>query len=278
MKSTEPAPSWGFPNAATPPGSSVYYSLRFAPADLRDDLAALCGLRHQIRSQLDQVSDPNVALVTLNWWREELGRTLEGKARHPLTKRLENVIECHRLPEAPLGSIIGWSERALISDYPADFEALTNDADQDLGSLFELMARCHGHRAPGTLETAHGVGAYCALVEGLRDCGWSLRRRRHGGLTTGRLAESGLDHRSVSQPGNRAALPSLLAQTAEEIARFRAGIPRDAGVLPAALRVYRRLCDLLLVELEASGFDVFDQRISVTPIRKLWAAWRESGR
>jgi phytoene synthase len=44
------------------------------------------------------------------------------------------------------------------------------------------------------------------------------------------------------------------------------------------LRIRLRLADLLLAELDAGGFEVADRRVSLTPIRKLWHAWRESRR
>ena len=76
---------WRFPNRATPLGSSAYYSLRFAPKELRDDLAALLAWRHEVTAILEVVSDPGVARLKLQWWRDELERTFAGEARHPLT-------------------------------------------------------------------------------------------------------------------------------------------------------------------------------------------------
>ena len=66
---------WLFPNRATPPGSSAYYSVRFAPLRLRHDLAAVLAWRHEVRAILEEVSDPGVARLKLNWWIEEMERT-----------------------------------------------------------------------------------------------------------------------------------------------------------------------------------------------------------
>jgi phytoene synthase len=38
------------------------------------------------------------------------------------------------------------------------------------------------------------------------------------------------------------------------------------------------ILSVLLEELERSGFDLADQRVGLTPLRKLWIAWRESRR
>ena len=88
--------SWGFPNLATPLGSSTYYSLRFSPPPLRDDLAILAAWRHQVRAILEDVSDSGVARLKLQWWREEAGRLDKGKPSHPLSQALQPLVARHR--------------------------------------------------------------------------------------------------------------------------------------------------------------------------------------
>ena len=48
--------------------------------------------------------------------------------------------------------------------------------------------------------------------------------------------------------------------------------------MPASIRARARILEVLLDEIEDEGFDVADQRIGLTPLRKLWLAWRESRR
>ena len=48
--------------------------------------------------------------------------------------------------------------------------------------------------------------------------------------------------------------------------------------MPACIRARTLILESLLRELETDGFDVADQRIGLTPLRKLWLAWRESRR
>jgi phytoene/squalene synthetase len=52
--------------------------------------------------------------------------------------------------------------------------------------------------------------------------------------------------------------------------------PTLTGLTPA-IRVQLRLHQALLNVLERSGFDVVDQRIGLTPLRKFWLAWRARG-
>ena len=145
---------WGFPNRATPEGSSAYYSLRFGPPALRDDLAALLAWRYQVRAILDEVSDPGVARLKLQWWRDELEHTFEGEPRHPLSRALQPILERPALPQTAFGGIADQVESEILHRLPADEAGLDAACDQDLGALFELIARCHGLRAAGRLRTA----------------------------------------------------------------------------------------------------------------------------
>jgi phytoene synthase len=272
---------WGFPNPATPPGSSAYYSLRLAPADLRDDLAALHGWRHQVRAVLDQVSDPGVAAAKLGWWREELQRVFSGAPTHPLGRRLAPLVG--RLGSGPKPFLdIAWSTEAVLTrHWPKDIGELGACASQDLGALFELVLRLQsedgGGPDPRRIARVRRLGAYGSLVYQIRDSGWLLRRGRLGFIPADRLGSLGLTPEHLGQPAGRHQLPRLLGELAQE-ARGLRGDNDDLADLPLTLRIHVRILDLLLAELAAAGFDLADRRVGLTPIRKLWHAWRESRR
>ena len=73
----------------------------------------------------------------------------------------------------------------------------------------------------------------------------------------------------------RQRLPALLAPLAETLRGDRPE-PAATAALPRALRIQLRIHAALLDELARSGFNVVDQRIGLTPLRKLWLAWRTS--
>lgn len=269
---------WGFPNAATPPGTSSYYSLRLAPPERRDDLAAIHGWRHQVRACLDQVSDPGVAAAKLQWWREELGRTFAGAPTHPLGRRLAPLIARLELPPKPFLDLAWSTEAVLTRHWPRTLDELHACAAQDLGALFELVLRVEGgcEPPPRQLARARRLGAYGALVYQIRDSGWLLRRGRLGFIPADRLRPLGLTPDGLASLTGRHHLPSLLAGLARDIQHLRG--EDDLRGLPATVRMRVRCLDRLLAELEGSGFDLADRRIGLTPLRKLWIAWTESRR
>ncbi|WP_200388224.1 squalene/phytoene synthase family protein [Thiocapsa imhoffii] len=272
----QPTTSWGFPNPATPPGSSTYYAIRFADVAQRDALAALCGWRHLVRSVLEQVSDPGVAARKLAWWQGELERIFARQGQHPLAPALSRAMTRADLPRQPFLDIL-WAVEALLANRQSRDQAeVLARAELDCGSLAELML----HQTPGHVaaqrSAARRAGAYWGLVALIRDSGWLLRRGRLGVLPADALARQGIAQWSPSGPLPGAALASVLAELLPLCHRERERLDPDLASLPSALRIRVRLADTLLAELMASGLAVADQRIALTPLRKLWIAWRES--
>jgi phytoene synthase len=266
---------WRYPNRATPPGSSLYYAVRFAPRELRDTLATLAGFRHEVRAILDEVSDPGVARLKLDWWRDEIRRTLEGAPRHPLSHVLCATLKPAAfgdgLPAGPFLAMADAVEHALRHERPADTAALRAADTQDLGALFELLARVHGERDENATASARRIGGWCAGVRRLRDAGLLLRRDRSV-LPTDTLAAAGLGHEALASTEHRHRLPQLLAPEAEAL---RAAAPVAASdAVPRALRIQQRIHEALLEELRRSELAVVDQRIGLTPLRKFWIAVR----
>jgi phytoene synthase len=272
----QPAPrpdrGWSFPNRATPPGSSAYYSVRFAPTGLRDDLAAVMGWHHQVRAVLTEVSDPGVAKAKLQWWREELLRTQAAVAGHPLSQVLAPAMARHRLPvECFLAMVEG-----VEADLGGHRAVQRAGCQRDLGALFDLLARCHGVTDPGRLAAARALGGFCAQVYLIRDSGLLLRRG-HAFLPADHLTAAGLNPGGLALPEVADRIPGLLAEAAAAALADHDRSVSDPD-LPVALRVRGRLLAALLTALQSKGFDLAQRRVGLTPLRKLWLAWREARR
>jgi phytoene synthase len=266
---------WGYQGKGARRGSSAYYSIRFAPAALRDDLARLVGWRHEIRTIPDTVSDVGVACAKLEWWRGELERTLAGAPQHPLSQGLQPVLTRHGLPDGPFQAMLARVEAEIRRREPPDRDALEAAEEGDLGALFELLARCHGIADAIRLADARRLGGFCGQVERLRDVGRLVRAARPV-FPRDQLSAADLPPGPLGAPSQRRRLPPLLAESAQAARRYRARIKVEH--LPVCLRVRGRLAERLLDELAAADFDVTEAHLSLTPLNKLWHAWRESRR
>ncbi|HSO80765.1 MAG TPA: hypothetical protein VLQ88_11450, partial [Chromatiaceae bacterium] len=75
------------------------------------------------------------------------------------------------------------------------------------------------------------------------------------------------------QVPHRARLPEWLPELARQAQALSPG-SSPLGALPPFARVRARILASLLREIEALSYQVVDQRLSLTPLRKLWIAWR----
>ena len=254
---------YDFPGPAAPPGSSAYYVIRFADPAQQPALVALFGWRRELIRIATQVSDAGLARIKLHWWREELERAATGTAQHPLGRRLGDAMREHALPLASLDAMAEAIDEDLRGEAPWSREDLLAHCARGGGSFGALLAQVGG-AAP---DTGRELGAAARLAEILRDLGGDLRRERcrlpGAGLGAAGLLPDlgGLRDAASAEPLRR--LLGELAATAR-VDRRRAG--------PASL--WYALRRALLDELERGGFDVLDAKTSITPLRKLWVAWR----
>jgi phytoene synthase len=160
--------------------------------------------------------------------------------------------------------------------YP-DFEALKVYSHRVAGVVGQLSAGIFGYRNPATLDYAEALGIAFQLTNIIRDVGEDARRDRVY-LPQDELARFGLEPGDILARRDGAAFRRLMAFQDErarayyDLAESKLA-PEDrtdqrAGLIMAA--IYRTLLD----EIRRDGFNVLDRRIALTPLRKLWIAWK----
>jgi len=258
-------------------GSSFYYSFLFLPAERRRAITALYAFCREVDDVADEVSDAGVARTKLAWWRTEVANLFAGHPQHPVTRALAPfVAPCH-LDAGRMNEIIDGMEMDLTHHRYADFEALELYCHRAAGVVGQLSASIFGYSNPSTLEYAETLGIAFQLTNIIRDVGEDARRDRVY-LPADELARFGLDAQDILARRADERFRSLMAFQAErarsyyDLAASRLA-PEDrrdqrAGLVMAA--IYRALLD----EIRHDGFQVLDRRIALTPIRKLWIAWK----
>ncbi len=258
-------------------GSSFYYSFLFLPPERRRAITALYAFCREVDDVVDECSDFNVARAKLGWWREEVERIYHGKPEHPVGEALAGVVGPFALPQAQLHEIIDGMEMDLVQNRYRTLDDLALYCHRVAGVVGLLSARIFGYSDIKTEEYAHELGLAFQLTNIIRDVGEDARRNRiylpldemaHFGVS-----EADILHGKESEPFRQ--LMSSLAERAEEhYRRAFAALPQAdrrpqrPGLIMAA--IYRTV----LEEIKRDGFQVLDRRISLTPLRKLWIAWK----
>ncbi len=258
-------------------GSSFYYSFLFLPTEQRRAILALYAFCREVDDVVDDCQDPGVARLKLQWWREEIGRAFQGSPQHPVTRALQPQLERYNLPEEYFREIIDGMQMDLDQARYADFSALALYCHRVAGVVGLLAAEIFGYQDRGTLNYATDLGTALQLTNILRDVREDARRGRIY-LPQDELRRAGVKEEDILRGVSTPQLHSLLAQQA---ARARDYYQRAEQALPEVDRPAQRsglimsnIYSTLLDEIEADGFRVLERRVALTPLRKLWIAWR----
>ncbi|MES2934351.1 MAG: presqualene diphosphate synthase HpnD [Pseudomonadota bacterium] len=258
-------------------GSSFYYSFLFLPTERRRAITALYAFCREVDDAVDESTDDAVARAKLIWWRQETSAMLTGNPTHPVTKALQPHMAPFALKGEHLMAVIDGMEMDLTQTRYLDFIALKTYCWHVASVVGIMSASIFGATQPETLQYAEKLGLAFQLTNILRDVGEDARKGRIY-LPVNELQQFNVTAADI--------LNARHSENFEKLMRFqtqRAQIIYDEAfaLLPAADRRAQRpglimaaIYRTLLVEIEHDGFHVLQQRISLTPIRKLWLAWK----
>ena len=258
-------------------GSSFYYSFMFLPPNRRRAITALYAFCREVDDVVDECQDPQIAATKLAWWRVELDRLYAGQPDHPVTRALKPVIEEFNLPREQLLEIIDGMEMDLQQTRYLDFTALSLYCYRVASVVGLLAAEIFGFEDRATQKYAHDLGTAFQLTNIIRDVGEDARRGRvYLPLDELKRFEVPVaDILNARHSDNFRRLMEFQIERAEQFyAQALAALPaidrksQRPGLMMAA--IYRTLLD----EIKRDGSQVLNQRTSLTPLRKLWIAWR----
>ena len=259
-------------------GSSFYYSFLFLPPERRRAITAVYAYCREVDDVVDEVSDANAAEATLAWWRQEVGELFRGHPTHPVTRALQPFIDSEfGISRERLTAILDGMEVDLRQNRFLDYAALSRYAYLVAGVVGEISAAIFGYREAQTLQYAARLGLALQLINVIRDVGDDARRGRIY-LPLDELQRFGVkasDLLAARYVDGFVPLMRFQAQRAQ--ATYREAL----ALLPDVDRKAQRpglmmgaIYSTLLTEIERENFQVLHQRIALTPLRKLWLAWR----
>ncbi len=258
-------------------GSSFYYSFLFLPPDKRRAITALYAFCREVDDAVDECSDANVARATLNWWRGQVAEIFGGKPQHPVAQALVPVVKQFNLAQPLLLEIIDGMEMDIDQPRYPDFGALQLYCYRVASVVGLLSAEIFGYRDRRTLEYAHDLGIAFQLTNIIRDVGEDARRNRIY-LPMDEMQQFGVTAADILNAHETENFHKLMTFQIERAQRYYRqaldhlpAIDRKAqrtGLIMAA--IYRATLD----EVAASGCHVLKERVSLTPLRKLWLVFK----
>lgn len=266
---------------AAPPGSSNYYALRQAQVARQPLIAALFALRRELEETAKETGDPTVGRTKLAWWQKELAALAEGSPSHPVTHALLQHLADPRTEYPAMQTVLAGFEMDLDQARYLDFANLRRYIDGVGGAFTALVARVSAREPGDTAAWSAELGNALMLAQLVEELGNDARHGRIyvpiDELQRYGVTAADLINRRYSDAFN-------------ELMQFQTNRARDAltaalAAIPATerrnqrtLRAQAALSLALLDEIERERFQVLHQQIVLTPIRKLWIAWRAARR
>ena len=262
-------------------GSSFYYSFLFLPPERRRAITALYAFCREVDDTVDETSDQSVARIKLAWWRNEVTQMVSGTPTHPVMLALQPHLAVYDLKQEHLLAIIDGMEMDLDQSRYLDYPNLKKYCWHVAGVVGILSASIFGVTNPQTLRYAEALGLAFQLTNIIRDVGEDARKGRIY-LPISELQQFNVTAADLLNARHSEKFEALMAFQAKRAQALYdeayALLPKEdrraqrPGLMMAA--IYRTLLD----EIERDGFHVLTQKISLTPLRKLWIAWRTARR
>ncbi|MDB5727708.1 MAG: crtb [Noviherbaspirillum sp.] len=258
-------------------GSSFYYSFLFLPQERRRAITALYAFCREVDDTVDEATDPSVARIKLAWWRKEIAEMVAGKPTHPVTQALQPHLAAYAIESEHLIAIIDGMEMDLDQTRYLDFAGLKRYCWHVASAVGILSAKIFGTSSPETLLYAEKLGLALQLTNIIRDVGEDARKGRIY-LPVNELQQFGVTAADILNTRHSDNFEKLMHF---QSARAQATYDEAFALLPVADRRAQRpglimaaIYRALLHEIKRDGFHVLNQKISLTPIRKLWLAWK----
>ncbi len=258
-------------------GSSFYYSFLFLPPERRRAIVALYAFCREVDDVVDECSDPSVARRKLEWWRGEIRATFSGHPEHPVGRALKEVVRHFNLPIELFFEIIDGMEMDLDQTRYADFAALRLYCYRAASVPGLLSAEIFGFEDRKTLEYAKELGLALQLTNIIRDVGEDARRNRIY-LPMDELEKFGVPASDILHSRYSENFAKLMEFQIERAKRhyenaYHSLPDQDRKTQKPGL-IMAAIYSALLEEIAADPGSVLHARTSLTPLRKIWIAWK----
>jgi 15-cis-phytoene synthase len=258
-------------------GSSFYYAFLFLPKTRRAAITAFYAFCREVDDVVDDMVDMGVANTKLAWWRSEVARAFAGQPSHPVMQALMPLTAEFGIEQRHLQAIIEGCQMDMEQTRYLDYPGLQRYCHLVAGEVGEVAARIFGQTQAQTTAYAHQLGQALQLTNIIRDVGEDALRGRIY-IPVNELQQFDVKAHEIL---NRVYSDRFVALMQFQAQRAHGLYDAALALLPATDRraqkpglmmasIYRAL----LREIQGDNFQVLHQRVRLTPLRKMWLAWK----
>ncbi len=256
------------------PGSSLYYALRWTEPAKRQAIAALFTLGQTLKFIPLDCSDTQVARQKLSWWRIECERLQTGNPTHPLLQTLLPIINQYALPAAIFSHCVDMLELHLDKREYIDLN--------ELEDYYLAIQQIEASAIKVTADNADIAADYSKQLSLAWQYSFNLQYFRKIALRRQyRFTQEEISQLDLNAISALRMTESLKAWLAKQAHYANAHYQQALQLLPLTQRysqlpflIFTKLQLKLLEEIEKDGWQIFTHQLELTPLRKLWLAWR----
>ncbi|MCE9530752.1 MAG: squalene synthase HpnC [Planctomycetes bacterium] len=249
---------------------NFFLAFQVLPRAQRKAMDALYAFMRITDDLADEAGEVESKRATLRDWRTALNRCLAGDYSHPLHPALNDTIQRYRIPPEYLHAVIDGVEMDLDPLRFATFAELSIYCYRVASAVGLCCIHIWGHRDPRAREYAEAAGIAFQLTNILRDLGEDLAQGRVY------LPQEDIERFACPPETWRQQGPAFKAMMHYQVERARAYYqkaeilpryltPSGRAVFQVMLSIYRGLLD----EIERRDYDVFRERVRLSPLRKI---------
>jgi 15-cis-phytoene synthase len=263
--------------------SNFFYAFLLLPRAQREAIFAVYAFCRIVDDAVDEGADRGVQRAELARWREEIARVWgAGEPEHPAAQRLREAVRQFPIPREALEEIIAGVEMDLDTTSYETFKDLYPYCYRVASAVGLCSIAIFGYTDPRAQDYAINLGVALQLTNILRD----VQVDAHLGriyLPQEDLRRFGVSPNELRAGRYSTAFEALMAFEAararEYYARAWRGLPPADRRSLFAAEIMGRTYFALLQAIEARGFDVFGERVTVSSRRRIaiaLACWARS--
>jgi len=248
----------------------------FAPRDARSGLNALIAFNVELSRIADQVSEPDLGAIRLQWWRDAVAEIAAGGfIGHPVADALGKALARPGLSHERLTAMIDARRFDIAVKIMPDWPSLEDYLAGTAAALFALQAECLGDPGPGLASAARQAGIAYGLTGLMRALPVHAACGRLT-LPADALRAHGTSPDAVLAGRTSEGLRTVLAALREKARTALGQARREVSMLDPPIRI--AFLPLGLVEpylaALANARDPLREIAGINPLHRLWRLGR----
>ena len=258
-------------------GSSFFYAFLFLEEDHRRAMMALYAFCREVDDIADEISDQSVAMQKIGFWREELHRTFHDKPQHPVGIELKWARDHFSLDEELLVEILDGMLMDISGKPIQKASDLSLYCYRVAGVVGLLSIEIFGYSSRKSRDFATSLGEALQLTNILRDLKADAAIGRiylpQEDRIRFKVADQDFKDGNMSD-GMKALLQHYGEKAETAYARALEELPtEDRHTLRPSL-LMASIYFAQFRRLQSFGYDSWRNSARITPLRKIWIAWR----